>query len=57
MAIKEALTDKNLLCVFMQAFLKFVFYTADNRKKIHLHLKDSSNAIELDICCRGHFFS
>ena len=32
MQIKEALTDKYLLCVFMQASLKFVFYTADKRK-------------------------
>lgn len=49
MAMKEALTDKYLLCVFicMQAYLKFVFHTADNRKKIHPHLTDKSYAIDL----------
>lgn len=47
MVIKEALTDRNQLCVFMQATPKFIFNTADSRKKIHLHLQDSSYTIDL----------
>lgn len=47
MVIKEALTDRNQLCVFIQATPKFIFNTADSRKKIHLHLQDSSYTIDL----------
>lgn len=47
MVIKEALTNRNQLCVFMQATPKFIFNTTDSRKKIHLHLQDSSYTIDL----------
>ena len=56
MVIKEALTDRNQLCVFMQATPKFIFNTADSRKKYTYIYK--TVLIQLTFTCqRGLFFT